>query len=859
MAWLRDRVSLGSFPDLSGAINKLSEGVKNIEHNFDNARAGAGASNVVDSSQAWSPEFMAFVPHKLESSRKKYASSEKHDDSSKKHDESSNNTNETEGDDALNPKDHQDSQLETKFSVCQEAENVDTNTVIRDQIDEIVETNIVTSSESFAVSDDKVETETDSNEKPVVDGADESECLESVQHNRRTSEIEDESEKVTSQPEANVLPSSDDAHDVVCIDEYKKAKVVVNLQLDGADSNVELETLKEEMKKMETALLRAARQAQAKADEISKLMNENEQLKSIIVDQKKTKEAEIVSVREEGHQRVSNLERKVYALTKERDTLRREQNKRSDAAALLKEKDDIITQVMAEGEKLSKKQAVQESTIRKLRAQTREFEEGKKGLISKLQNEENKVENLKKEKEAKEKLMQEEIEKNKAEIAAQKERYMDALTAAKDAKALAEARANDEARNELESRLKEAQEREAMLVQTLNELRQTLIRKEHQAASREDMLRKDIDDLQKRYQASEHRCEELVMQVPESTRPLLRQIEAMQETTAKKAEAWATVERSLNIRLQDAEAKVAAAAEKDRSVNKRLSKTLSRINVLEAQISSSRSEITQLTKSLENERRIASERQQEYLALKEEADTHKDHANQLKEEITELKRKHKGELQELLVQRELLQQDMERKRSAHLELERTTSLQVPTVPGQNSFGQPKSPFENGLTCRLSSARSLSSMEESFFLQASIDSSHTFSETSPRETTRSSLYSKNMIPHAFQAALRQKEGELASYMSRLASMESIRDSLSEELVKMTEECEKLRTEVALLPSIKAELEALKVRHSAALELMGERDEQLEELSADIVDLKEVYREQVNMLVNKIQKGSLNNVD
>ena len=39
----------------------------------------------------------------------------------------------------------------------------------------------------------------------------------------------------------------------------------------------------------------------------------------------------------------------VYALTKERDTLRREQSKKSDAAALLKEKDEIINQVMAEG------------------------------------------------------------------------------------------------------------------------------------------------------------------------------------------------------------------------------------------------------------------------------------------------------------------------------------------------------------------------------------------------------------------------------------------------------------------------------------------------------------------------------
>ncbi|MBA0663780.1 hypothetical protein Goklo_003869 [Gossypium klotzschianum] len=123
-----------------------------------------------------------------------------------------------------------------------------------------------------------------------------------------------------------------------------------------------------------------------------------------------------------------------------------------------------------------------------------------------------------------------------------------------------------------------------MLVQTLEELRQTLSRKEQQAVFREDMLRRDIEDLQKRYQASERRCEELITQVPESTRPLLRQIEAMQETTSRRAEAWAAVERSLNSRLQEAEAKAAAAEERERSLNDRLSQTLSRINVLEAQV-----------------------------------------------------------------------------------------------------------------------------------------------------------------------------------------------------------------------------------------------------------------------------------
>lgn len=41
-----------------------------------------------------------------------------------------------------------------------------------------------------------------------------------------------------------------------------------------------------------------------------------------------------------------------------------------------------------------------------------------------------------------------------------------------------------------------------------------------------------------------------------------------------------------------------------------------------------------------------------------------------------------------------------------------------------------------------------------------------------------------------------------------------------------QCEKLRAEASVLPGIRAELEALRRRHSAALELMGERDEEVQ---------------------------------
>ena len=76
-------------------------------------------------------------------------------------------------------------------------------------------------------------------------------------------------------------------------------------------------------------------------------------------------------------------------------------------------------------------------------------------------------------------------------------------------------------------------------------------------------------------------------------------------------------------------------------------------------------------------------------------------------------------------------------------------------------------FSGNLIRKLSSASSLSSMEESYILQASLDSSENLSERRNQgEGSLSPYYIKSMTPGAFESALRQKEGELASYMSRL---------------------------------------------------------------------------------------------
>ena len=71
-------------------------------------------------------------------------------------------------------------------------------------------------------------------------------------------------------------------------------------------------------------------------------------------------------------------------------------------------------------------------------------------------------------------------------------------------------------------------------------------------------------------QEAEARHEELSAKLPEATRPLLRQMEAMQAAAAAQAEAWAAAERHLTQRAGDAEAQAASAAERERLAVERL-------------------------------------------------------------------------------------------------------------------------------------------------------------------------------------------------------------------------------------------------------------------------------------------------
>ena len=57
-------------------------------------------------------------------------------------------------------------------------------------------------------------------------------------------------------------------------------------------------------------------------------------------------------------------------------------------------------------------------------------------------------------------------------------------------------------------------------------------------------------------------------------------------------------------------------------------------------------------------------------------------------------------------------------------------------------------------------------------------------------------------------------------------------------------------VKTVAELQSAYEDLNVKYLAAVEMLGERDEQLEELQADLADLKQLHRQQLEVLVAQL---------
>lgn len=580
-------------------------------------------------------------------------------------------------------------------------------------------------------------------------------------------------------------------------------------------------------------------------------------------------------------------ERRVVALTRERDNLRRARDARVSAVENAKEKDKQIAALLEEGNQLSVKIAEKENALRTAKASLKENEAKLATLNNSLSAAEAKVEALA----AKNRTL-ETSEKAATEGKNAAEKRLRQLESDLRTKSSSSA-ALDAARSQLESLRKSntaALETQAMrlraeadvalekvkdtakqesdeLQKVIAELRLRLKQISENAGWKEDQLRREITELRARAEVLEARNEELAEAVPNATRPLLRQVEALQAAANERMRVVSAVERSQLSRLQAAEAAVAAGKERERAADSRVGTLLAKVASLEEQVKIGTSENARLLGELRKARGTAAETELAHQRALDEVQ-----ANTMK----------------LVRERESLLDELSKARSAHLDESEAAEERERSL--RQKIGLLESKLRNSLT-RSNSAVDAADVRN-FAACASPTAYVASSVTSPqphRTASENMAESKSKTGNSvtavsndvgspanavavsslaafaeisslpgglydterLQAVLRQRTEEVQSLQGKIAGKEAATQALADEIITLTSRVENLTTDLENAPQLRKDFDDLKHRHSTLLVLLGEREERIQELEADLSDVNQMYKEQITELLLKLE--------
>ncbi|KAK9703973.1 TATA element modulatory factor 1 TATA binding [Popillia japonica] len=101
----------------------------------------------------------------------------------------------------------------------------------------------------------------------------------------------------------------------------------------------------------------------------------------------------------------------------------------------------------------------------------------------------------------------------------------------------------------------------------------------------------------------------------------------------------------------------------------------------------------------------------------------------------------------------------------------------------------------------------------------------------------------------QSNLKQREGEVQQLMWELNRREQERTILNSEISNLLAKVENLESKTAENDRLQLQLNELQQQYDTLCQLYGEKVEETEELRLDLLDVKEMYKSQIDELLNQ----------
>ncbi|KAG9690211.1 hypothetical protein KCU95_g15113, partial [Aureobasidium melanogenum] len=422
-----------------------------------------------------------------------------------------------------------------------------------------------------------------------------------------------------------------------------------------------------------------------------------------------------------------------------------------------------------------------------------------------------------------------------------------------------------------------------------------------QASFRESELTNEISNYESRLEALRVRAEEASSDVGgDSQAKLLRQIETLQTQYSLAAENWRSIETSLNSRIAAIEKERDEAVKREADVRKKARDISSKAKRLEEQLEEMTEESQLLTSQLQASKT-------EMKKLQTRLETAETSLNEAKADLDRQKQTFESELSQKLEEertRQLAQglgiasphngtmasrtesptsyfrkqpsQDPygsvqsrrglsripSQEQTTSLSIDRSVSRRPSTLaPGPMSSRTPMTPdFPSPSVSRQGSMFSLAQLlnggngapQTPSIHTNDVDADDNFDNRSSPQRTINDVISAStvhtgpsvqLVQH-MSSKIQRLEAEKSAHKDELARLVTQRDEARDEVVSMMREVETKRSVDGKTDKLEQELGQVKQRYEACLEMLGEKEEEVEELKSDLVEVKKMYRELVD---------------
>jgi len=562
----------------------------------------------------------------------------------------------------------------------------------------------------------------------------------------------------------------------------------------------------------------------------------------------------------------------------------------------LSEKDEKIALLMEEGQKLSKAEMNHLATIKKLRAQAVASNKDHDALRTRAEKAERSLTSMEeraKRAEAASKRAEQNISTNLAYTsdleALRKERNALQTTVADMKSQLTRANARAEAaenkarsdqfekerrretelQDDLTSAKVERELAEEKLQREIKDLKASLEReKEHSRAMENEMLGEQAT-LESKLEAFRVRAEEASSaDHGDIQAKLLRQIETLQSQYAAASQNWQGIEGTLLSRITNLEKERNDLATREADLRKKLREATLRAKHAERQLEEVQNRCMETEKSetdAQAEIQRLSRRAQQLesdltKALKTLDEQKINSEREMQRRIDEEKTRWSASIQ---IQRTESPSTSIRKNSnlgfdmnhlmSPISYERGTSRRPSLLHGHDSYTPPRQHSTPSFR-----ALANGSIAEAPSVITSIDQDEYFANVPPTPASQSHNVSHRglndlvststvgagpsvQLVERMSANVRRLESEKAAAKDELARLTTQRDESRQEVVSLMREVDEKRKIEERLTALEKEHQSLNERHQTSLELLGEKSEQVEELKADIADVKQMYRQ------------------